>query len=198
MAETISKINKAEDFTKQQDYIKQCSEILKIDENGLHALVNKFIRERIVTQERKFSSTEDNNFVPEPARTDWSDETFNVLFMQELQERAIARIILEYGLKPWSDGTTVFDYMSNAKLFEDKDIPDDKNISLILEEEYMIISEYPLIINEYAFMYKRGLNPTVKEFAYHENNELAILAIETTNHPYELSQDGVKMRWQQS
>ena len=33
MAETISKINKAEDFTKQQDYIKQCSEILKIDES---------------------------------------------------------------------------------------------------------------------------------------------------------------------
>lgn len=32
MAETISKINKAEDFTKQQDYIKHCSEILKIDE----------------------------------------------------------------------------------------------------------------------------------------------------------------------
>ena len=53
MAETISKINKAEDFTKQQDYIKQCSEILKIDEAGLHALVNKFIRDRIATQERK-------------------------------------------------------------------------------------------------------------------------------------------------
>ncbi len=38
MAETISRINKAEDFTKQQDYIKQCSEILKIDEGGLHQL----------------------------------------------------------------------------------------------------------------------------------------------------------------
>jgi DNA primase len=53
VAETISRINKAEDFTKQQDYIKQCSEILKIDEAGLHSLVNKFIRDRIATQERK-------------------------------------------------------------------------------------------------------------------------------------------------
>ena len=52
IAETISRINKAEDFTKQQDYIKQCSEILRIDESGLHALVNKFIRNRIVTQEK--------------------------------------------------------------------------------------------------------------------------------------------------
>jgi len=35
-AETISRINKAEDFTKQQDYIKQCAEILKIAEDGMH------------------------------------------------------------------------------------------------------------------------------------------------------------------
>ena len=50
MAETISRINKAEDFTKQQDYIKQCAEILKIDEAGMHSLVNKLISDRISTQ----------------------------------------------------------------------------------------------------------------------------------------------------
>lgn len=46
IAETISKINKAEDFTKQQDYIRKSAELLKIDESGLHNLVNKFIREK--------------------------------------------------------------------------------------------------------------------------------------------------------
>ncbi|MET0391687.1 MAG: DNA primase, partial [Chitinophagaceae bacterium] len=40
MAETISKINKAEDFTKQQDYIRRCAALLKIDETGLANLVN--------------------------------------------------------------------------------------------------------------------------------------------------------------
>ncbi len=35
VAETISKINKAEDFTKQQDYIRLCASLLKIDEGGL-------------------------------------------------------------------------------------------------------------------------------------------------------------------
>ena len=35
IAETISKINKAEDFTKQQDYIRQCSQLLRIDETGV-------------------------------------------------------------------------------------------------------------------------------------------------------------------
>src|SRR6195256_187564 len=33
VAETISKINKIEDFTKQQDYIKRCAAILRIEEN---------------------------------------------------------------------------------------------------------------------------------------------------------------------
>ncbi|MEL4419946.1 hypothetical protein, partial [Shewanella algae] len=32
LAETLSKINKAEDFTRQQDYIRQCAALLKIDE----------------------------------------------------------------------------------------------------------------------------------------------------------------------
>ena len=35
IAETISRINKAEDFTKQQDYIRQCAGLLRIDETGL-------------------------------------------------------------------------------------------------------------------------------------------------------------------
>jgi DNA primase len=34
VAETLSKINKAEDFTKQQDYIRQCAALLRIDETG--------------------------------------------------------------------------------------------------------------------------------------------------------------------
>src|SRR6185436_18574457 len=50
IAETISRINKIEDFTKQQDYIKRCSELLRIEETGLNALVNKFIREKVAKQ----------------------------------------------------------------------------------------------------------------------------------------------------
>src|SRR4029078_480575 len=88
MAETISKINKAEDFTKQQDYIKQCSEILKIDESGLHALVNKFIRDRISTLERKLPF-EEAKLHEENARRaeagDYDEATFNLLFKDELQ-----------------------------------------------------------------------------------------------------------------
>ena len=53
IAETISRINKTEDFTKQQDYIKQAAQLLKIEEEGLHALVNKFLRDKITKEENR-------------------------------------------------------------------------------------------------------------------------------------------------
>ncbi len=53
VAETIAKINKLEDFTKQQDYIKKCAELLRIEESGLVNLVNKFIREKVAKDEAK-------------------------------------------------------------------------------------------------------------------------------------------------
>src|SRR6186713_808203 len=60
IAETIARVNKAEDFTRHQDYIKRCAELLKIDEEGLTALVNKHIRERIHAEEKK------QTFSPDP------------------------------------------------------------------------------------------------------------------------------------
>jgi DNA primase len=51
IAETLSKINKVEEFSKQQDYIRRCAQLLQIDEAGLIALVNKRIREKIVKKD---------------------------------------------------------------------------------------------------------------------------------------------------
>ena len=53
IAETISKINKTEEFTRRQDYIKRVSEILKVEESGFNALVNKVIRDKITKEESK-------------------------------------------------------------------------------------------------------------------------------------------------
>ena len=121
IAETISRINKAEDFTKQQDYIKQCSEILKIDESGLHALVNKFIRNRIVTQEKALPF-EEAKLQEENARkaqeTDYDDATFNLLFKDELQERELARILLEYGTRYWDDTQLIADHIFSEMIDE--------------------------------------------------------------------------------
>ncbi len=114
IAESISKINKAEDFTKQQDYIKDCAAILKIEEAGLHHLVNKFIRDRISQQEKKLSFEEAKLFeenAKQSAATDFDDGTYSLLFKDDLQEKEVARILLEFGNRRWINDSTVADFI---------------------------------------------------------------------------------------
>lgn len=175
IAETISRINKAEDFTKQQDYIKQCSEILKIDEGGLHALVNKFIRNRIVTQEKAMpfeeAKTQEEN-AKKAQETDYDDTTFSLLFKDELQERELARILLEHGTKRWSDtqifAEHIFSEMMDESLLDNPDI-----ITLINVFKKQIETD-PRNINKNYFI-------------YHPNPKLSALAVSLLNFPYEES-----------
>ncbi len=129
MAETIARINKAEDFTRQQDYIKQCAQLLKIDEGGLHALVNKFIRDRVTSMERRQPFEEQKQFeqnAQQGAESNFDDSTFNLLFKDDLQEREVARIILEYGIKKWDDQKLVGEYileeMVDESLLDNKEV----------------------------------------------------------------------------
>lgn len=172
IAETISKINKAEDFTKQQDYIRKSAELLKIDESGLHNLVNKFIREKINKQEKRSLQDElqwqeaGTSTVP-PA----DDELINLLNEDELGERAIMRTLLEFGLKEWEPGTTVADYIL-ANISEDDLIDNEKLLQLV---------------NTYKIWYEAGIEPTEKNFLYHENQELSALVVSIVEFPYEIS-----------
>ncbi len=175
MAETISKINKAEDFTKQQDYIKQCSEILRIDENGLHTLVNKFIRDRISTMERKLPFEEAKLYEQNAStaeQTDYDETTFNLLFKDELQEREVARILLEYGMKKWDENQLVaehiFDEMVEESLIDNKDI-----IQLLMTYKKLLQDNRELANRNY--------------FIYHADQSLSTLAVSLLNFPYEES-----------
>jgi DNA primase len=175
MAETISKINKAEDFTKQQDYIKQCSEILRIDEGGLHALVNKFIRDRIVTQERRLPFEEAKR-VEENARqaeaADYDEATFNLLFKDELQEKEIARILLEYGIKYWDETKLIADH-----IFEE-----------MVDESLLDNTEVVRLIHIFKEALQVGLPPDKNYFIYHPDAKLSALAVSLLNFPYEESE----------
>jgi len=114
IAETISKINKAEDFTKQQDYIRKSAALLKIDESGLHNLVNKFIREKINKQEKKsFSVDKEYQEAGTSSIPSADDDLINLLNEDEFSERATVRNLLEFGLKEWEPGISVADYMLN-------------------------------------------------------------------------------------
>lgn len=172
IAETISKINKAEDFTKQQDYIRKSAELLKIDESGLHNLVNKFIRDTINKQEKK-SFAIDNEYKERTSNNIPSidDDLISLLNEDELSERAIVKNLLEFGLKEWEPGVTVANYILN-NIKEDELIDNEK----LLE-----------VIQTYKTWYDAGIEPTEKNFLYHENQEMSALVVSIMEFPYEVS-----------
>ena len=176
IAETISRINKAEDFTRQQDYIKQCSEVLKIDEGGLHALVNKFIRNRIVTQERALP-IEEARLHEENAKkaqeTDYDDATFSLLFKDELQERELARILLEFGIRYWDDNQLIADHIFSEMI--DESLLDNPDIVRLINAFKEQIRTAPQQLNK-------------NYFVYHPDTKVSSLAVSLLNFPYEESE----------
>lgn len=175
IAETISRINKAEDFTKQQDYIRQCAEVLKIDEAGMHTLVNKFIRDRITAQERK-QPFEEAKLIEEKARqaaaTDYDDATFNLLFKDELQEKEVARMLLEYGVKKWDEGKSVAEYIFEEMV--DESLVDNKDVLLLIAAFREAFQKSPGTVNSNYFI-------------YHPDNRVSSFAVSLLNFPYEES-----------
>ena len=183
IAETISKINKTEDFTKQQDYIKQCSEILKIEESGLHALVNKFIREKINKEETRVSR--EQRFAEEPTDNVQSSEIENdvtALFNKdEIHEQAMIRSLLEFGLKTWphpagenNEEVRVADYI--FKEIEENQL-----------EELIDNKELVRILQTYKAWFNAGIEPTAKNFLYHEDQRMSSLVVSIMDFNYEIS-----------
>jgi len=175
MAETISKINKAEDFTKQQDYIKQCSQVLKIDETGLHALVNKFIRDRISTMERKLPFEEAKKIeenTRQAEETNYDDATFNLLFKDDLQEREVARILLEYGIRKWDDSKLIAEHIFEEMV--DESLVDNRDVIQLISVFKEALQNNPETVNRNYFI-------------YHSDTKLSAFAVSLLNFPYEES-----------
>lgn len=171
VAETISKINKAEDFTKQQDYIKQSAALLKIDEGGLTSLVNKFIREKVSKLESKVLPEDAKMPQQETGRPQEYDDGLDLLQRDELQERALVRALLEFGTKEWDEQNTVASY-----IFQE-----------FAEQELLDNPVLRRVVDMYRNWYEAGLNPSDKTFIYHEDTELSSLVVSIMDFPYELS-----------
>jgi DNA primase len=178
IAETLSKINKAEDFTKQQDYIKQCSSILKIDETGFTNLVNKYKRDKIAKDEKKLPF-EEANFIQQDAQLgsaqnnpEWDDSS-TLLQQDEQYEKNILRVLLDHGLKPFDASNTIAAY-----IFNEMEHFQFENTQL---EQLMLV---------YKDWYNKGLEPTSKTMLYHEDEFIRNTITNITMFPFELS-----LRW---
>jgi DNA primase len=171
IAETISKINKTEDFTKRQDYIKKVSELLKVEETGFNALVNKVIREKINKEEFKITKS-DVDFINTENYQQPDIEISDLLTKDELHEQALVRSLLEFGLKEWDETQKVADYFFNY-YDELEDLIDNKKLVTI--------------INIYRTLYKEGEEPSVKNFLYNEDKKLNEMIIKIMDVQSEIS-----------
>ena len=171
VAETISRINQAEDFVRRNEYIKKTASILQIDENGLTNLINKISQERL---------QKENKWQPAPQQTDSTESVVNIedenallLHKELLQERGVLRVLIEYGLKEWSKGISIATH-----IFQEME-------SYPLSNDDMI-----LLMQVYKSLYDAGDAPTVKTLLYHPDEVVRNLTVLVTMFPYELS-----LRW---
>jgi DNA primase len=178
VAETIAKINKLEDFTKQQDYIKRCAELLKIEESGLVNLVNKHIREKIAKDESRQAAAagidptrfyDDNAMRGEEAG--YSDESFNLIFKDELQEKALIKVLLEHGAKEWDHTRKIAEYIFSQDIVEE-----------MIENQTVV-----KVLQMYRDMLAENREPTDKDFVFSQENDISTLVVSILNTPYELS-----------
>lgn len=182
IAESISKINKTEDFTKQQDYIRKTAEILKIDEGGLHHLVNKFIREKLDKESKKLSAPQkfpsESFDVNQPSQQD--TDALDLLDTSADHEKSLVRCLIEFGLKPWDEQQTVADYLLNS-IAEDEHLWDDPMLKKI--------------VDYYRKWYYEKLEPTAKTFLYNEDIKMSNAVVKLLDFPYEIS-DGWENKYE--
>jgi DNA primase len=148
---------------------------LKIDEGGLHTLVNKFIRDRISTMERKLPFEEAKHHeqnARQAAETDYDDATFNLLFKDELQEREVARILLEYGTRKWDNERLISEYIFEEMI--DESLIDNQQVIRLMHVFKEMLQRDASILNKNYFI-------------YHEDKALSTLAVSLLNMPYDES-----------
>lgn len=174
IAESLSKINKAEDFTKQQEYIRQCSDLLKIDEHGLTNLVNKYRRDSLSKLEKKQYQDQPaagaDPSLPVDIDAPAGEQELATLDTGHIQERNLLRILLEFGLKPWKENWTIADYIFD----EIQGFP--------FENE-----SNERLLEHYRNAYNEGKNPDTAYFQYIDDRQMQELVVAITLTPYEIS-----------
>jgi DNA primase len=174
MAETLSKINKAEDFTKLQEYVRKCADILRIDETGLTQLVNKFKRDKIVKDEKKMAYDEAAILMPSfQQETQDLDNIDLVLDKDFLHEKNLIRLLIEFGNETLEDGKLVSTWIAE----ELEPFP--------LDNQEMI-----QLVKVYFDWQVAGKIPNHKTLQYHEDAQVQQLVMGLFEPEHELS-----LRW---
>jgi DNA primase len=174
MAETLSKINKAEDFTKLQEYVRKCADILRIDETGLTQLVNKFKRDKIVKDEKKMAYDEAAILMPNFQQTTQDLDNIDLVLDKDfLHEKNLVRLLIEFGNEVLADGR-----MASTWIAEELE-------PFPLDNQDMI-----QLVKTYLEWQVAGKIPNNKTLQYHEDPQIQQLVMGLFEPEHELS-----LRW---
>lgn len=172
IAETLSKINKPEDFTKLQEYVRKCASLLRIDETGLTQLVNKFKRDKIVKEEKKMSYDEAAILMPSFPQGQEEQQQDTDLFTDKdlAHEKNLVKLIIEYGNELTKDNKLVAQWIF------------DEIESFPLENEDMVY-----LVDAYKKWFYDGKLPNGKTLQYHEDERVQKWVVSLFEPDHELS-----------
>ncbi len=171
IAETLSKINKPEDFTKLQEYVRKCSFLLRIDETGLTQLVNKFKRDKIVKEEKKMSYDEAAILMPSFPQGQEQQQDTDLFTDKDLaHEKNLVKLIIEYGNELTKENKLVAEWIF------------DEIESFPLENEDMVY-----LIEAYRKWFYAGKLPNGKTLQYHEDERVQKWVVSLFEPDHELS-----------
>lgn len=171
IAETLSKINKPEDFTKLQEYVRKCASLLRIDETGLTQLVNKFKRDKIVKEEKKMSYDEAAILMPSFPQGQEQEQDADLFTDKDLaHEKNLVKLIIDYGNELTKENKLVATW-----IFEEIE-------SFPLENEDMIY-----LIEAYKKWFYDGKLPNAKTLQYHEDERVQKWVVSLFEPDHELS-----------
>ena len=171
IAETLSKINKPEDFTKLQEYVRKCASLLRIDETGLTQLVNKFKRDKIVKEEKKMSYDEAAILMPSFPQGQEPQQNTDLFADKDLaHEKNLVKLIIEYGNELTKENKLVAQWIF------------DEIESFPLENEDMVY-----LIEAYKKWFYAGKLPNGKTLQYHEDEKVQKWVVSLFEPDHELS-----------
>ncbi len=158
-------------------YIKECSDILEIDEKVLYGEINKIRRKNYDNEYKKVISPDQNFKIASPAVPSFVDDVYS-----EAQEKEIIRLLLHYG------NNVLYTYQ------EDK-YDEPRNVSVAEYTIHEILNDdlefknlvYKQIFQEYLDAINAEKTLDEKHFIYHTEPQISKLAADLLSSSYTLS-----------
>ena len=175
--EIVESIARVPDSIKRSVYIKECSTILQVDETILVAETNKAIRKFIGERNKKLDRGQDfpTEEFPRP-KPSLDPQPVENKFTDEIQERALCRLLLEMGDKIFDEenNTSVATYVFD-------------NIDEVMG--YFDNGFYSAVIQEYKAQIDQGNHIDLQYFIQHPDEKIRELAVNLSSTPFHYSEN---------